>query len=208
MKGFNKVFRVVLCMSVLAVTLSVPATRAAGPPSGLDVNVVNTSSNPVPVTLQGAGTVSGSVAITNTPNVNVANTPTVHVSGTVQTQTGIPSGAFSLLFTGLSEQETVSGPDPAGTSYAITSLTMANTSSISSGVVSLIGSWGTTSDCSIVSGTVNKTFGPFVVVPANATVHLSFPQPFVHAAQPGAVSCLVVNKEVTTLAVTVVGFRF
>ena len=74
MKGFNKVFRVVLCMSVLAVTLSVPATRAAGPPSGLDVNVVNTSSNPVPVTLQGAGTVSGSVAITNTPNVNVANT--------------------------------------------------------------------------------------------------------------------------------------
>jgi len=84
MKGFRKVFRVVLCMSVLAFAIGVPPTRAAGPPSGLDVNVVNTPSNPVPVTLQGTSTVSGNVAVTNTPNVNVVNTPTVNVGNSLK----------------------------------------------------------------------------------------------------------------------------
>jgi hypothetical protein len=67
MKRFSHVLRLAVCVSVLAMTLSVPVTRAAGPPSGLDVNVVNTPSNPVPVTLHGTSTVSGNVAITNTP---------------------------------------------------------------------------------------------------------------------------------------------
>jgi len=84
MKRFSNVLRVALCVSVLTVALSVPATRAAGPPSGLDVNVVNTPSNPVPVSLQGTGTVSGNVAITNTPNVKVVNTPTVNIGNSLR----------------------------------------------------------------------------------------------------------------------------
>jgi hypothetical protein len=52
---------------------------AAGPPSGLDVNVVNPASSPVPVTLQGTGAVTGNVTVTNTPNVTVTNTPNVNV---------------------------------------------------------------------------------------------------------------------------------
>lgn len=67
MKKFNNVLRLALCVSVLAVTLSVPSTWAAGPPGGLSVDVVNTPSNPVPVTLQGTSTVSGNVVVTNTP---------------------------------------------------------------------------------------------------------------------------------------------
>src|SRR5260370_29834403 len=84
MKKFNNVLRLALYVTVLIVALSAPATRAAGPPSGLDVHVVNTPSNPVPVTLQGTGTVSGNVAITNTPNVNVVNTPTVNIGNSLK----------------------------------------------------------------------------------------------------------------------------
>ena len=106
MKKFNHVLRLALCMSVLAVTLSVPATRAAGPPGGLDVNVVNTPSNPVPVTLQGTSTVSGNVAITNTPNVNVVNAPTVNIGNslkpsqlvTLETTNGCPTGLPGTAF--------------------------------------------------------------------------------------------------------------
>jgi len=52
---------------------------SADPPSshsGPNVTVTNTSSNPVPVTLQGTGSISGNVAITNSPNVAVVNPTT------------------------------------------------------------------------------------------------------------------------------------
>jgi hypothetical protein len=75
-----------LLMGVLAVSLSVPASRAAGggPPSGLDVTVINT-----PLTVQGTvnvgnlpatTAVSGSVSVTGTPSVSVVNTPSVNVA--------------------------------------------------------------------------------------------------------------------------------
>ena len=75
-----------LLVGVLAVSLSVPAGRAAGggPPSGLDVTVINT---PLPVqgtvnigNLPATTAVSGSVTVTGTPNVNVVNTPSVNVA--------------------------------------------------------------------------------------------------------------------------------
>jgi hypothetical protein len=46
---------------------------AAGPDPGVNVTVTNTSSQPVPVTLQGTNAITGSVTVTNTPNVNVQN---------------------------------------------------------------------------------------------------------------------------------------
>ena len=66
MKRFSNVFRLALCVSVLAVTLSVPATRAAGPPAGLDVNVVNT---PLPVT----GSVTGTIGLAPGTSVQIDN---------------------------------------------------------------------------------------------------------------------------------------
>jgi hypothetical protein len=46
---------------------------AAGPDPGVNVTVTNPPSRPVPVTLQGTNAVTGSVTVTNTPNVNVQN---------------------------------------------------------------------------------------------------------------------------------------
>ena len=88
MRQLGEILRWSLCSSILAVALSVPTSRAAdrGPPSGLSVRVVNT---PLPVSgtvnvgnLPASQSISGSVTITNTPNVTVANTPLV-VTGSV-----------------------------------------------------------------------------------------------------------------------------
>jgi hypothetical protein len=51
------------------------ATPAPAPPPLWNVTVVNTPSEPLPI----AGTVTGTVDITNTLEVNVANTPTVRI---------------------------------------------------------------------------------------------------------------------------------
>jgi len=90
----------VLCLSVLAVGLSVRVSGAAGPPSGLDVNVTNnplpvsgsvavtnTTSNPVPVTLQGTSSGSNNVTVTNPASNPV---PTQNVGGGAATQVGQP----------------------------------------------------------------------------------------------------------------------
>ena len=198
MKTWSRVLGLALCASVLAI-LSVPTSSRAvdpGPPGGLNVNVVNT---PLPVT----GTVTGSVSITGTPNVNVINTPKVQVTGTVETQTAIPSGAFSVTDTTFAP---LLGPDPAGTSYAITSVTLANLASIAQ-EAGVEGIYGTTSNCITFTSLTSSRQGPLVIVPANATVHLSFPQPFVIAAQSGAVSCLVPLGS-SIVKYTVVGFKF
>jgi|GraSoiStandDraft_36_1057302.scaffolds.fasta_scaffold38551_1 hypothetical protein len=94
MRKFGKILRLGLCLSVLAVALSAPTSRAAdpGPPSGLSVKVLNT---PLPVTgtvsvgnLPATQSISGSVTITNTPSVTVANTPSVTVANTPLAVTG------------------------------------------------------------------------------------------------------------------------
>jgi hypothetical protein len=83
---FCKILPLVLCASILAVLTAPATTRAAdpGPAGGLNVNVVNT---PLPVqgtvnvgNFPASSTVSGSVSITGTPNVNVVNAPSNPVS--------------------------------------------------------------------------------------------------------------------------------
>jgi len=94
MRKFGKILRLGLCLSVLAIALSVPTSRAAdpGPPSGLNVNVTNT---PLPVrgtvnvgNFPAAQPISGSVSVTNTPNVQVVNTP-LPVTGAVSLGTKV-----------------------------------------------------------------------------------------------------------------------
>ena len=104
----------------------------------------------------------------------------------------------------------VSGPDPEGTSYAITSLTVVNSGSIAAGAA-LHGFWANTSDCLSFSGEIQSTFGPEVRVPAGETVHISFPQPFILSAKPGAASCLRLETTELTpppLHYMTVGYRF
>ena len=59
-------------VSVLAVALllAIPLTSNAVP-SDKDVRVINTTAEPVPTAAQGTTTISGNVAVTNTPTVNL-----------------------------------------------------------------------------------------------------------------------------------------
>jgi len=100
----------VLCLGVLAVALSAGSSSDAAPPTS-NVNVVNTPSNPVPVSVQGTSSVTGSVTVTNptsnpvpvsvqgtgsvTGSVTVTNpasnpVPTQNVGGGAATQVGQP----------------------------------------------------------------------------------------------------------------------
>jgi hypothetical protein len=120
----------------------------------------------------------------------------------------VPKSAFSLRVIPLLEGTAiVSGPDPEGTSYAITSLTVTNLNELAAGsLVTMRVIRGDTTDCFAFQGSVSVTDGPFVIVPAGETVHLSFPQPFVFSTQPGAATCL--RLEGTSHPITVVGYKF
>ena len=68
-------------VSVLAVALllAIPLTSNAVP-SDKDVRVINTTAEPVPTAAQGTTTISGNVAVTNTPTVNLAPGASISVS--------------------------------------------------------------------------------------------------------------------------------
>lgn len=136
---------------------------------------------------------------------------TVNVGGSVNVGTpkitlGIPATQFSERLTGGSEPQVASGPDPAGTSYAITSLTLSNEDDAYH-KAQLRGRWGTISDCRSHDIT-NETNGPEIVVGPHDTVHLTFAQPYVMSALSGANSCLVVDRTDPFVGVAIVGYKF
>ena len=137
------------------------------------------------------------------PNESAGPAKPVQVVNVAQTQAAVPPGAFSVV-TGVG---VVSGADPEGTSYAITSVTVANTSSGPT-TATLGAVWGETGDCTSFGGGTSHAAGPKVTVPAGETVHLSFPQPFVLSAGPGAAACLRASLGGGNAAITVVGYRF
>lgn len=138
------------------------------------------------------------------PNESGGPAKPVLVGNVVQTQAAVPPGAFSSVVTGVG---VVSGADPEGTGYAITSVTVANTSGGPT-TAKLGAVWGATSDCSSFDSITSNAAGPTVTVPAGETVHLSFPQPFVLSARPGAAACLRTSLGGGEAEITVVGYRF
>ncbi len=78
MRRLQMNLRVVLATAGIALLIATASFRRAQGQAvaGPLVTVDNTSANPVPI--NGTATVTGSVAITGTPNVNVANTPMVN----------------------------------------------------------------------------------------------------------------------------------
>src|SRR5262249_59509234 len=75
MSRFKDHLIVAAVFAVLAATGTVMNSHQAtaqGPPGGVAVNIVN----PVPMPVTGSTTVSGTVGITGTPNVNVTNPAT------------------------------------------------------------------------------------------------------------------------------------
>jgi hypothetical protein len=187
-----------------------------GPSSGINVNVVNT---PLPIqgsvnigNLPANQAVTGSVSIIGTPNVNVANMPTVSVAGTVQTQSGIPPEAFTIVQGGVDFSSLlirpVAGPDPGGTAYAITSMTFSNNSD-GPGKAQIFVLPAQAGVCNPAGFYDSRA--PLVAVPARGTVHLTFPQPLVLPIVSSA-GCLWVNAEPNIgesngITVAVVGFK-
>ena len=143
------------------------------------------------------------VQVVNSPSQPLHVTGTVDVGNVVQTRAAVPPGAFSVV----TEVGVVSGADPEGTGYAITSMTVANTSGGPT-TASLGATWGTTTDCSSFDSITSSAAGPTVAVPAGETVHLSFPQPFILPARPGAAACLRASLGGGAAKITVVGYRF
>jgi len=157
------------------------------------VTVVNTAANPVPVREQNVDAHG---------NINVHEEGLAHVSvlNTVATTNTIPLSAFSFV---AEQNPVVSGPDAAGISYAITSLTFTNDSNFIE-ADGLGGEYGTpASGCNFVQPTIVD--GPIVRIPPHSTLHLDFPQPFVISGQSGTASCLVHGA---ADFLTVVGYRF
>jgi hypothetical protein len=78
MKWINRrKFTAVSLTAIIIVACLLPSAHAGPSVTVVNTNaavIVNTMANPVPVTLQGSSTVSGSVSITGTPTVNVAST--------------------------------------------------------------------------------------------------------------------------------------
>lgn len=89
----SKILRSLVAVSLIAFLLVI-AMHTSQPLQGAStsgaptVTVVNSSSNPVPVTGTVTGTVTGSVSVSNTPSVNIANTPAVTLSGTPTVNVG------------------------------------------------------------------------------------------------------------------------
>jgi hypothetical protein len=127
----------------------------------------------------------GSAVAAQIQNVFITN-DSAHA---VPVQTPIPATSFSVDVS-LGEVGVVSGPDPAGTKYAITGVVVANTDA-SPAFVRVAARYGSITDCTDLTGTVGTNEIP-IFVPAFDTVNVSFTQPFVIKAGAGAAACLIV----------------
>lgn len=101
-------------------------------------------------------------------------------------------------------------PDPSGTRYAITALTGVNpTAEPVSIYMRAVAVGGFSPDCRFVFNQQDTTDGPEIRIPANDTVHITFPQPFVTAAVTGTYVCLVANGNPSYIGVkwSAVGYK-
>jgi hypothetical protein len=155
-----------------------------------------------------SATITGPLDGQGNVKVHEQGTANVNVLGNASVQAAIPASQFSLENGTNGPPIDLSGPDPAGTNYAITSVSFSNRDD-TPGTAELFGAYGETSDC-ISFTLLDTSFGPLVAVPAHDTVTLTFPQPFVIKAKSGAASCLsaVGHFGLTDLSITVVGYRF
>lgn len=149
------------------------------------------------------------VKVTNTSSEPVPVNGTVNIGNTLQIRPAIPEQAFSKTWDlGYPSTGTqIVSRDSAGTNYAITSFTVTNYGSVTSGG-SLNGWFGDrlTDDNCYNPDNATPVLGPVVYVPPGQTIHVTFPQPFVLRAMPGANSCLTIRG--LNMLVSVVGYRF
>jgi hypothetical protein len=98
----QRLFSSVVAVGTIGMLYPAIAWAAAQVPPSAPVTVVNKPSNPVPVTIQGTGTVSGSVSITNEVSVRDSDNPAfqpVSVSIHPLLEDGTASAATGLVYT-------------------------------------------------------------------------------------------------------------
>jgi hypothetical protein len=137
----------------------------------------------------------------------------VHEQGTVPTILAIPARQFSsdggVGTNATSPGWQVSGddPDPAGTSYAITSVIAS--APVKAASAQIVVEYGSMAHCgAALDRHATVLSGLNVVVPAGDTVEMEFPQPYVIPPQVGEGSCLVALRAGDAISLTVVGYRF
>jgi hypothetical protein len=169
---------------LLSVAALQPVPSAAQPPKGFDVTVTNSATEPVPI----------------------------YVVHPVSTTPVSPGESFTIAPKQLS-QVLAGGqlaPDPSGTRYAITSLTGVNPSAEPVTIITrAIAVGGVSPDCRFAFNQEDATDGPEIRIPANDTVHIAFPQPFVTAAVTGTQVCLVAGGNPSYIGVkwSVTGYK-
>lgn len=171
------------------------------------VFVTNDAAHAVPV--EQSGTADVNVTNTTVP-VHEEGKPNVTVSGVVSTRPTIPAGQFSWV-NGGSAGNVVSGPDPAGTRYAISSITAAqDTNSIGSGTEGVLAIAAPDHTCQTDGPLfVPVTFGPFISHTEGTTYSLSYPQPYVIEPPNNTDQvCLIVRSIRTGADMSIVGYRF
>jgi hypothetical protein len=136
--------------------------------------------------------------------VHEQGTANVNVVGNASVQAGIPATQFSA-FTDAGSR-LLSGPDPGGTHYAITSVTF-NSHSNTGAFDLVFAEYGSTNDCQSFGQPPDSSIGPQAFVSPNETISMTFPQPFVIESRPGEAACLFTNGQ-SGILITVVGYRF
>lgn len=142
----------IMCGGMILAPAAV-TSAPAGPPGGIDVNIV--SPVPVPVTVDGQASITGDVNVTNTPDVNVVNTPDVnvtnfpavqdvnvvdgsHIQASASVQTGNDYGAAIIrpvVAAGLCTPSAGCDRVPAGYKLVITDFVLNHAVSTSSGTL-------------------------------------------------------------------------
>ena len=187
--------RAAVGIGLLVVSLSAAASHAyaQGPLRPVEALIVNPPGQPVPVT---------------------APVP-IAVTAPAPLPVSIVSNRQSFTFPPVAGTLTTQGPnapaDPSGTQYAITSVTVTNTAGVAQQLVmrAVAGEVSSSGGCRLPFNVVQTAPGPLVVVPANSTVHLSFPEPFVTAAVNGTAVCLAAHADPAIINVTwsAVGYK-
>jgi len=195
-------------VAVLLALHAVPIAVAAGPEPGINVNIVN----PLPVPISGSISVPGGVTVSGSVTVNNPATSPVQVTGDVDANVVLPATAFSYPPKQLSIAAAGAAgvaPDPSGTRFAITSVTITNGSAFEfEAVIQAFGLDATNTDCGLAHNSVSSSPGPRLFVPAKSTVHVAYPQPFVTAAVTGPKVCLLVSGSgIEPSTWSIVGYR-
>ena len=131
------------------------------------------------------------------------------VGGVVSTQATVPAHQFSWV--NGSAGNVVSGPDPAGTRYAISSITAAMDENTTPGGTTGVDAIAAPDNVCQTEGPIFRplTFGPFISYMPGTTYSLTYPQPYViEPPTSGDPVCLIVRVIRNGADMSIVGYRF